>query len=118
MNKTGKQHNWSVFFKTFSRQNEDRATRIGIFEGEPGVMTDYWIEDGLRLKEVAIDERERAAPTVEIMLGNSEKPGLRHLTHIVSETRFVRIVLSADGLADGLDIEDTHGRTTILRFEN
>lgn len=118
MNKTETQHNWSAFLKFFSQQNRMRPTRIGVFEGEPGAMNDYWIEDGLPLQGVDIDARGDNAPTVEIMLGNTEKPDLRHLTHTVAKTRFIRIILSVTGEADGLDIEDALGRTTILRFEN
>ncbi len=118
MNKTETQHNWSAFLKLFSGQNQNRPTRIGVFEGEPGSMMDYWIEDGLPLTGIDIDARGNEAPAVEIMLGSIEKPDTRHLTHTIARTRFIRIVLSAGGESDGLDIENDEGRTTILRFEN
>jgi hypothetical protein len=118
MNKTQTQHNWSEFLQLFSRQNKMRPTRIGVFEGEPGAMTDYWLEDGLPLDGIDIDTRGSDAPAVEIMLGSVEKPDTRHLTHTIAKTRFVRIVLSPGGESDGLDIENEEGRTTILRFEN
>ena len=118
MYKTEKQHNWSAFLRLFSLQNNMRPTRIGVFEGAPGAMTDYWLEDGLPLAGIDIDTRGEDAPTVEIMLGSVEKPDTRHLTHTTAKARFVRLVLSASGESDGLDIEDDEGRTTILRFEN
>lgn len=118
MNKTETQHNWSAFLKLFSQQNKLRPTRIGVFEGAPGAMTDYWLEDGMPLAGIDIDIHGNAMPTVEIMLGNFEKPESSQMTHIIANTRFVRIVLSASGESEGLDIEDSQGRTTILRFEN
>jgi hypothetical protein len=118
MNKTEIQHNWSVFLRHFSQQNQNRPTRIGVFEGEPGAMTDYWLEDGLPLTGIDIDLHGDDAPIVQIMLGNIEKPDTLHLTHAIAKARFIKIVLSASGASDGLDIEDELGRTTILRFEN
>lgn len=118
MNKTETQHNWSAFLKLFSQQNKLRPTRIGVFEGEPGAMTDYWLEDGLPLEGIDVDTRGSDAPSIEIMLGDSEKPDSRRMTHTIAKTRFIRIVLSTSGESDGLDIENEDGRTTILRFEN
>ena len=118
MNKTATRHNWSEFLKLFSQQNNARPTRIGVFEGAPGAMDDYWLEDGLPLDGIDIDTRGSGAPAVEIMLGTVEKPDCQHLTHTIAKTRFIRIVLSASGESDGLDIENEEGRTTILRFEN
>lgn len=118
MNKTETQHNWSAFLEIFSRQNQNRPTRIGVFEGEPGAMTDYWVEDGLPLEGIDVDTSGSGAPSVEIMLGNMENPDSRGLTHTIARTRFIRIVLSAGGESDGLDIENEEGETTILRFEN
>lgn len=118
MNKTEIQHNWTDFLKLFSRQNHKRPTRIAVFEGEPGSMSDYWIEDGLPLNGIDIDAHGKNAPSVEIMLGTEEKSNLRHLTHNIVKVRFIKIILSASGETDGLDIEDELGVTTILRFEN
>ena len=116
MDAAAKQHNWSVFLKHFSEQNQNRMTRIGVYEGEPGEMSDYWLEDGLPLAGVDVDTHSKDAPVIEIMLGDRADDS-RHLTHTVHNTRFVRIVLSASGEADGLDIENFEG-TTILRFED
>jgi hypothetical protein len=117
MNKTEKQHNWTEFIKLFSRQNKSRPTRIGVFEGEPGNMTDYWLADGLPLEGIDIDTHGDTL-TIEIMLGNAEKAGARAFTHIIEKARFAKIVLSASGESDGLEIENDEGAITILRFEN
>jgi hypothetical protein len=118
MNKTETQHNWAEFLKLFSRQNLNRPTRIGVFEGEPGAMTDYWLEDGLPLEGIDLDTRGSEAPTVEIMLGNDGKQEARDFTHKIAKARFIKFILSASGESDGLDIEAEDGATTILRFEN
>jgi len=118
MKKAEKQHNWSVFLKLFSLQNKLRPTRLGVFEGAPGALVDYWLEDGLPLADIDIDTHAENAPSVEIMLGNFEKADAPKMTHIVQNARFIRILLSSTGEADGLEIEDATGKTTILRFEN
>ncbi len=118
MSKTAAQHNWSVFLENFSRQNKARPTRIGVFEGEPGSMTDFWLEDGLPLEGIDLDTRGETAPTIQIMLGESAKPDSRAFTHTIVNTRFVKIILSASGESDGLEIENEKGAITILRFEN
>lgn len=109
------QHNWSVFLKLFSLQNQMRPTRLGVFEGAPGALVDYWIEDGLPLAGIDVDTRVGALPTIQIMLGSDE---LRQMTHTISNARQMRLLLSADATADGLEIENAEGSTTILRFEN
>lgn len=118
MNKTETRHNWTTFLETFSRQNHNRPTRIGVFEGEPGAMTDYWLEDGLPLGGIDLDPRGDGAPIIEIMFWDREQKDARHFTHTISKVRFVKIILSSSGESDGLDIEDEHGAITILRFEN
>ena len=118
MNKTETQHNWTEFIRLFSGQNRSRPTRIGVFEGEPGKLTDYWLEDGLPLEGIDVDSSGSDAPTVEIMLGSSEKPGSRAFTHKIERARSAKIILSASGDSDGLEIENDDGAVTILRFEN
>jgi len=118
MNKTETQHNWSVYLENFSRQNKARPTRLGVFEGEPGALTDYWLEDGLPLEGVDIDTRGGTAPTIEIMLGTDPKSGARAFTHTITKTRLIKIILSAGGESDGLEIENESGAVTVLRFEN
>jgi hypothetical protein len=116
MNTTKQQHNWSAALSFFSEQNRNRRTRLGVFESEHDMLTDYWLEDGLPLAGIDVDATGEGAPTVEIMLGETAKDA-RHLTHVVRGARSAKIVLSADGEDDGLEIEDAEGKTTFLRFE-
>jgi hypothetical protein len=119
MNATTKQHNWTAFLKLFSEQNNNRPTRLGVYKREFDTEIDYWIEDNLPLAGIDVDAPNDGAPTIEIMLGDAAKPDSHHLTHAVAEARFVKIVLSVAGSeADGLEIEDAAGKTTVLRFEN
>ena len=118
MNAATNQHNWAPFINFFSNQNRKRPTRISVFEGAPEEMEDYWLEDGLPLTGIDIDTHGKESPTIEIMLGDATKADSRHMTHVVSGARSVKIVLSASGDADGLEIVDAEGKTTILQFEN
>ena len=117
MNTAMKQNNWSRFLSLFGEQNRFRPTRIAVYEGAPDAMTDYWLEDGLPLMGIDLDTHGENGPTVEIMLGDSTRSDSRHLTHVVQGARFVKIVLSASGEADGLEIDDAEGKTTVLQFE-
>lgn len=106
MNAATKQHNWTNFLKYYSEQNVGRPTRLGVFENG----NDFWIEDGLPLTGIDVDDHNDA-PTVEIMLGDD-------LTHTIKDARSIKMSLSLDESNDGLDITDAEGKTTILRFEN
>ncbi|NNE99507.1 MAG: hypothetical protein HKN25_10860 [Pyrinomonadaceae bacterium] len=113
-----KQTNWTEHLRLFGKQNHLRPTRLGVFEGEPGDMRDYWLEDGLPFAGIDVDTRGEGAPTIEIMLGQSQTPDARTMTHTVRGVRSTHIVLSPDGSDDGLEIKDCDGSTTFLRFEN
>ena len=100
--------NWAEFLKGYSERNEDRPTRLGVFERHNGNADDFWIEDGLPL--MGLDAYpNKGAMHVDIMLKN--------YTHTIDGV--ARIVdLAGDSVDEGLDIWDTQGRTTILRFED
>lgn len=123
MNTTMRQDNWSTFLKLFSEKNKTRPTRLGVFKREFGVANDYWIEDGLPLAGIEVDAHDGGggsenALSVEILLGDAAQADSIHLRHSVAGARVVKIILSAGGDADGLDIEGDEDKTTILRFEN
>lgn len=100
-----RRYNWKSIFKFFADENGGRLTRLGVFEGGD----DYWIESGLPLTGIVVDERGEL-PAVEIVLGD--------YTHTVRNAMEAKIVLSHSGEEDGLDIKDSAGATTILRFED
>lgn len=106
MSEAKKQHTWTRFLNYYGEQNNNRPTRLGVFENG----NDLWIEDGLPLTGIDVDTHGEM-PTVEIMLGDD-------LTHTIKNAKNVKISFSLDENNDGLDITDAEGRTTILRFEN
>ena len=116
MESTKTQHNWKPFIDLFSNTYRRRPTRIAVFEGFEDDLTDYWLEDGMPLNALDVDERYGKGISVEIMLGD-EHSAKGHLTHVVEDARFFKIALSASGDADGLEIGDATGKTTVLRFE-
>jgi len=103
------QYEWTNFLKFFGKENLDRPTRIGLFETVDGVTNDYWIENGLPLKGIDVDFNGRL-PVVEIMLEG--------LTHVVRNVKGLRPIYSFDGNEEGMDIIDSGGATTILRFDS
>lgn len=118
MNATTKQHNWSTFLQFFSEQNQGRATRLGVFDNQSGAAVDYWIEDGLPLAGIAVDARNAEKPIVEMMLSDATRTDSQHLTHTITGAKTVKIILTLNGEADSLEIDDAAGKVTVLRFEN
>ena len=99
---------WPEFLRDYSKRNEDRPTRLGVFEYHNGAADDFWIEDGLPLMGLAAYSN-KGAMHVDIMLKDYTHP-------IDGVERIVNVV--GDSVEEGLDISDTDGRTTMLRFED
>lgn len=108
MNTAARQHKWANFLKFYTEQNQGRLTRLGLFEHQSDGFNDYWLEAGLRFEGIDIDAHGET-PTVEIVLENFE--------HTVREVKEMKANFSLDEDNDGLDIVDSQGNTTILRFE-
>ncbi len=106
MSEVQKQHIWTSYLQFYGEQNNNRRTRLGVFEDG----NDFWIEDGLPLKGIDVDAHGEM-PSVEIMLGDN-------YTHTIKNATNIKISFSLDENNDGLDISDAEGNTTILRFEN
>jgi len=109
--------NWERLLKLFSEQNLNRPTRLGVFEGEPGNMDDYWIEDGLPMVGIDFQLHGTAGPEIELLFAD-RSDDRSHMTRRIEGVRFLRLNLSVSGDSDGLDIENDQGQTTVLRFEN
>jgi hypothetical protein len=108
MNRVINETNWTKFLKDYSSRNEDRPTRLGVFEKYNGNANDFWIEDGLPL--IALDaypNKDRIC--VDILFENYKHQidGVERIVDIEGEVG-----------DQGLDIADASGRTTILRFED
>lgn len=116
MKQEDQQGHWGALIKEFNRKNRMRVTRLGqIKAGE--VTEDYWLEDGLPLAGIDLDTDGKGGKTIEIMLGG-EGETEANMSHCVSRVQKIRLQLTADGEDDGLDVEDSDGVTTILRFES
>ena len=103
-----KHHEWAKYLQFFSDQNTGRLTRLGVFERNGDVVTDYWLENGLPLKRIDMDTADEY-PSVQITVGN--------YTHEVKEGVKLIFHFSYTGDEDGIDISGSDGRTTVLRFE-
>lgn len=109
MNAAATQHEWSKYMRFYTENNTGRATRLGIFERNGGVVTDYWLENGLPFVGLDVDAYHDL-PTVQISVGE--------LCHEVNNAADMVFRISASGDEDGVDITDSNGNITVLRFEN
>src|SRR5689334_14907251 len=108
MSRTIEQSEWPKFLREYSDLNHGRPTRLGVFQADKDVISDYWIEDGLPL--IAVDSYTNAGQIrIDLMFEN--------FTHSVVGASTVVCVNGGD-VSDGLDISDSEGTTTQLRFED
>ena len=110
--------NLAGFLRYFSETHELRPTRMGVFEESRGTVIDYWLEDGLPLTGIDVDNSNPEKPSVLILLSNKEGTEKSHFSHVINDVKLVKVFLSFDGKSDGLDISSFDGKTTVLRFEN
>ena len=108
MNTTQKQHNWNSRISAFNSENAGRPTRLGVFETDNGSVNDYWLENGLPLRGVTFEEHSGRI-SAEVLLDG--------FTHVVENTDRIELIYGTDGVNDGLNVIDSEGRTSILRFE-
>jgi hypothetical protein len=99
---------WQKLIDILNEHFKGCPTRLGVFEREDAVVTDYWIESGLPFFSLSLDVRGEL-PSLQIDMGN--------YSHNVGNILRIAIKLSASGEEDGLDILDGSGRNTVLRFE-
>jgi len=103
-----RQHEWAKYLNFFGEQNKGRPTRLGVFELNGDVVTDYWLENGLPLVGIDIDARAER-PSIQITVGG--------FTHEINNAVSLLFHFSSAGDEDGLDVAGAEGRTTVLRFE-
>ena len=98
----GCEHEWSRSIRFFSEGNKGRRTRLAVFEKHGDVA------NGLPLTGISIASHgDKLALAIE----------LGSFTHEISDASRMAFHLTRTGEEDGIDIVDTSGRTTILRFE-
>lgn len=108
MNAATTQHEWAKYLRFFGEQNAGRSTRLGVFERNGDVVTDYWLENGLPLTSIDIDTKMER-PSVQITVGT--------FTHEVKDAVKLLFHFSLTGDEDGIDISCADGQTSVLRFE-
>ncbi len=88
---------WAKFTEVFNEKYNGRATRLGLFERQHNITTDYWLENGLPFVGVGIDNQGEL-PEVRISIGT--------LSHAVTDAVSLSFKLTADGEGDGLEVQD------------
>lgn len=111
------ENEWSRFLDLFLTRNSGRATRLAVFVEEERGTQDFWIEDGLPLTAVTVEPRENKT-NVELLFGSKDKPGETLMTHVVLDARSLKLELGLTNLGDCLELADSEGKHTVLRFEN
>jgi len=109
MNAAKTKHEWTKFLRFYTEQNAGRPTRLGLFQRDGKIVTDYWLENGLPLEGIDIDTKNERS-SVYVTVGS--------FTHEVKDAVDMLFRFSLSGDEDGLDISTSDGQTTILRFEN
>lgn len=98
----------SEFMEILNRRYSGRPTRIGMFEpGSSGVM-DYWIENGLPLAQVEIEQLDGH---VRLRVTAGE------YSHEIEDPIRVSFHTTLRGEEDGVDIAESTGRTLVVRFD-
>lgn len=101
---------WAKYLEFFTEQNTGRPTRLGVFEQSGDSMIDYWLESGLPFTAVDIDSTSDGVSTSILLL-------VGEMEHVIKQPHEIKFILSRAGDEDGIDITDSRGRTTVLRFE-
>jgi hypothetical protein len=108
MHSIQRQRDWNSRVSAFNLENAGRPTRLGVFERSDGSVNDYWLENGLALRGVTFDERNDRV-SAEILLDG--------FTHVVENAQRIELVYGSNGIDDGLNVIDSEGRTSVLRFD-
>lgn len=96
------------FLKKYNVQYDGRPTRIAVFEAETNGLTDYWLENGLPLRQIEID-RESGHTIFRISAGE--------YSHEVRDPARITFHFTPGSDEDGVDVAESAGRTLIVRFE-
>jgi hypothetical protein len=92
--------------RAFLHEHSDRPTRLGVFRPEYSGVTDYWLESGLPLNGLDLDEGPYGL-RLTITLGDMRRE--------IGKVSSIALRLGPED--EGLDVVDEGGSMTILRFE-
>ena len=104
-----KHSEWKDFFDNLSRDLDGWETRIEIFGNDVGAQV---ISSGLPFHGLTLEEKDGES-TIELRVGNGMET---HQTHNIANA--VRVEFEGRGVGPGgiLDIEDSLGTKTLIKF--
>jgi hypothetical protein len=108
---------WQAQLAEFGERNNLRPTRLEVLGSAKEIESDFWLEDGLLLTGIELDPDGDHGPKVEIMLEAPAEIPQNHMTHTVDGVRRIEMHITS-GVDEELEIEDSEGTMTILRFES
>ena len=103
---------WINYFNEFTRRNNSRPTRLEVF-GENGAQQE---ECGLPFAGISL-ERGNGAPSIAIMFSGRNGHTPPHLTHVIKNVQEITPKRGLDGSDEALEIVDSQGEKSLLRFE-
>jgi hypothetical protein len=103
---------WINYLNEFTKRNNTRPTRLEVF-GENGAQEE---ERGLSLAGISL-ERGNGAPSIAIMFSARNGYASPHLTHVIENVREITPKQGPDGRDEALEIVDSQGEKSLLRFE-
>lgn len=103
--------NWPGFFDQFSRQHVGWRATVEVLSSELGAEMEAR-DSPLVGISADLKDQERS---IAITLGET---GARHLTHIISNPKYVRLKQTDEGADEALAIESSDGVTTLLHFRS
>lgn len=103
---------WINYLNEFTRRNSTRPTRLEVF-GENGAQVQ---ERGLLFAGVSL-ERGNGAPSIAMMFSARNGDTPPHLTHLIENVQEITPKRGLDGRDEALEIVDSQGEKSLLRFE-
>ena len=108
---------WKVDLSEFGRRNSLRPTRIEVVDPSAGLESDFWIQDGMLLSGIDLEEDRNCRLSIDIMLQTTPDGSLNHLTHRIADVTRLELQQPASN-HEVLEIENSAGIVTIVRFES
>ena len=108
---------WKTSLSEFGKRNHLRPTRIEVLDPSADLNLDFWIEDGMLLTGIDMEADRNRGLSVDIMLQATPEACRNHLTHRIAEV--MRLELESRGVGNEvLEVQDSRGMITIVRFEH
>jgi hypothetical protein len=109
MTKTIEKKEWKNFFDAVSTDFASWETLVQVISNDVGAQT---ISEGLPFGGITFEDKEGNA-TIELLLGVGTE---NHQSHVVADPSTVAFEPDNSGIGGVLDIEDSIGTKTLVRF--